>query len=225
MEQDTTTGGGAANESDGVQTENKPKENDSKTINPDDHQRALKDLHKYKSQAKDATERVDQLTAELESFKTSQMAEKENFKGLYEETKSKLDEAVSREKSLKSAVLYGERHRAVFPVLKKEGLRDDAETFFNERFDLTDIDIEGTTEGRFLVNGVNDWVNNFKTNNPFLFQPKDGPKVNSSGGTSTPPTPQELTPTKLLEIEEKCKKSGNMKPYHEALRKYQSMRA
>jgi hypothetical protein len=194
-------------------------EEEPRSIKPEDHQRALKDMHRYKSLHRESSERIKALEAEMTEMRQQSMHEKENFKGLYEETKARLEEEQRKKEALKENVLYSERYRAVFPVLKKEGFRDDAHNLL-DMMDLKDLDVEATTEGRFLVNGVDTWIDGFKHKYPYAFQAKKGPNVNSTSGGDAIMRPSEMTPAKLIEIEEKCKKNGDMKPYYEAVNIY-----
>lgn len=211
---DETKDGGA------VERVSDPSENDSsvKTINPDDHKRALNDMLKYKQMLKDSQGTIETLQSQIDAINRKSLQEKEDFKGLYETTQSKLSEEMERNKKLQSAFLYSERHRAVFPALKKEGFRDDAQNLL-DMLDLSDVDVEATSEGRFLVNGVDSWVESFKAKYPYAFAQKKAPLINTGTGGDRF-TPQSMTPSRLLEIEAECKKTGDKAPYYSALAEY-----
>lgn len=196
----------------------------NKQVNYEDHKRAIDDLHKYKSKWRESSEKIDELTQQLENMKQTSLKEKEDYKSLYEQTVGQLDEERNRNKSLKDSVIYSEKYRAVYPQLKKMGFRDEAQNLL-DMLDLKDLEVETTSEGRFLVSGVDQWAETFKAKYPYAFKQALGPTVNSPG-SSLPPKEDKLTPAKLFEIEKECRKKGDMAPYYDAFKKYnQSLRS
>lgn len=215
--------GGAGATGDSANNQNNQSGDQSKPIDPNDHKRALDDLHKFKSAAKAEAERAAKLAADLEAIKAESLRSKEDFKTLYEKTQSKLAEKEQESAKLKQSVIYAERYRSVLPVLKEAGLRDDALNLL-DMVSLDDIEIEATTNGRFICNGMDRFAETFKARYPFAFKEKQMPNVNTGGGQGKPGTPEKLDAAALFKLEQECKKKGDMQPYYEAVRKYKVAR-
>ena len=150
------------------------------------------------------------------SSKTKALTKNEDFKSLYEKTKADLESERQTSSKLKDSVLYSEKYRAVFPALKKAGLREDAENLL-EMQQLGDLDIETTSEGRFLVSGVETYVDAFRAKHPYAFEKKKAPMINSAGGNQTVASNGSWSPEKLFKLEQECKKKGDMAPYQHAV--------
>jgi hypothetical protein len=195
------------------------------SVNRKDHQRALDDMHKFKGQVREYQAKLDEAMNQIETMKSQGLKEKEDWKTLYESTKSKLDETNQAKERLRESVFSSERYKAIYPALKKAGLRDDAENLVDLHDWGSDLQIEVTSAGRFQVDGVDSAVDLFKAKYPYAFANPKAPRVNGATGSSAGlPPATELTPEKLIEIERQCRKKGDMKPYHEARLKYRQMK-
>lgn len=170
------------------------------SINPDDHKRALDDMHKFKKQSRDKDATITELQAKLQETESIRLREKEDYKGLYEKTAKELQNERERREQLKVNVLRSEKHRSVYPALKKAGLRDDAEKLLdNESFD--DLEVETTSEGRFLVHGVESYVDRFKENYGFAFENKAVARINAGGANRESTISEEnLTAAQMSEL-------------------------
>jgi hypothetical protein len=190
-----------------------------KAVKWSDHKRALDDLARFKSQAKDAREKAEKAARDLEELKTKLHTEGNDYKSLYETAKSKLEAAETERVQLKQGVVYGERYRAVFPALKEAGLRADAVKLLDMQ-SLEELEIEATSNGRFIVNGVKDFVEEFKKQYPYAFETKrvrvNGGGAGGDGGTK----PKAWTPDTLFKLEQDCKRKGDMAPYFKAIGEY-----
>lgn len=197
------------------------KKDDPKTVDFADHKRALDDMHKFKSAARESKERADKLQGELDAAKASSEQEKGNYKSLWESEKTAREEEKRNSERLKASVVRSERFRAVFPELKKAGLRDDAQNLI-DKMDFDEIEVEATSNGRFLCHGTDLVVEKMRKEYPYAFEQKKAPKVNSSGGSSggAGDGKQEWTPAKLVELEGQCRRKGNMEPYKSAYAEY-----
>lgn len=219
---DAENAGGASDDTgsaDQTQEHHADNQETEKPIAKEDHQRALTDLKKYKSRWRETQSQLSDLQKEIETLKTAKLQGDNDYKTLYEGLKGKYDEQVNKNSQLKESLLYNEKFRAVFPELKKAGLRDDAQNLL-EMQDLRDLEVEATSSGRFLVQDVQGWVDGFKQKYPYAFQPKKAPGVNSTGGQSQIDDTGKLTPQALFELERECKKKGDMAPYHAAYKRY-----
>jgi hypothetical protein len=181
--------------------------------------RALADMHKFKQRARDSEDKLNSLQQTVEELKARGLKEKEDYKALYEDAKSKLEEEQRTSSKLKSNVIFSERYRAVLPALQKAGLSPDAAKLV-EHADMSELEVEAQN-GRFVVNGVDLFVEKFKLEYPFAFKPASAANVNS-GGTNPPATRGNapITAKDLYKVEVECRKKGDMQPYRDALAKY-----
>lgn len=175
-----------------------------KLVKWDDHKRAIDDMHKYKAQAR-------QLEAERETlkrqFEEAGLKQKEDFKTLYEKEKEMRLDAESKFRSTLESVVYNEKFKAASQALIKSGLKPEAIKIV-ARDELKDIVVETTSEGRFLVNGVETFVDYFKREHPYAFQQVQASNINGNGGVVSVESSQ-VTPAMILEAESLYKKDPN----------------
>lgn len=179
-----------------------------------DHERALNDMHRFKTEARAAAAKLAELSSTVEDLKKKALTESQDFKTLYETEREKRQAAETAKGELQGAVVMQERHRAAYPALKKAGLRDDAENLL-DHLDLSDIEVEATTGGRFVTSGVESFVEKVAKKYPYAFAKTPPPNVNGSSGSGLP-AGQKWNPDKLFVLERDCKKKGDMAPYYAA---------
>jgi hypothetical protein len=215
--------GGAGKEGEGGANDDVKTSEESRSVSPEDHKRAIDDLHKYKSRWRETSSKIQEYETKLKSLEESKLKEQEDFKTLAEQYRAEAESQKAKNKKLLDSVVYAEKYRAVYPELKKLGLRDDAQELLSMQ-DFHEVEVETTSEGRFLVNNAADWSQTFKKKFPFAFETKKAPNINGGGGTTTIGDSEALTAEKLILIERECRKKGNMAPYYEAHKKYVELR-
>lgn len=201
-----------------------PKEDPPKAVPLDVHKKVLTDFHALNSRVRDQSAQLEEALGTIESLKAQGLREKEDFKGLADTYKTKYEEAESKAQRLRDGLFKSQRHNAVFPALKKAGLRDEANGLI-DMHDWSAIEVDLTSNGRFEVSGVEQAVDLFKEKFSYAFEKPKAPRVNGSTGGGGIPGDGELTPQKIIAIEEECKKKGDMTAYHAAVAKYQQQRA
>lgn len=212
------TGGDAGGDGNGQ--ERKPK-----AISWDDHQRAIRDLHKFKDKSRTLENEVQTLKSSFESLRAKALKDQEDYKTLYESEAEKAKLKDQEINKLKTSVIYNERYRAAMPALKEAGLLDSALNLL-DHLDLSEIEVEGTSNGRFLTNGVDSFVKQVRERYPYAFQQKKVLGVNSGGGGHARPTDQvQWTAEKLVALERECRKKGDMQPYKAAHQEYVRQRS
>ena len=179
-------------------------------------------IAKLRQANKELLEAHKRTQAELDSIKQNHLKEKEDYKSLFEQTSNENKTLKEDKERLQKSVIYSERFRAVFPELKKQGLVDQAHKYV-EDLSLDDLEIETTSQGRFIVKGTGGWVERFKAENPLLFQTPKPANINTGGGRSADLQADEITPARIFELEQVWKKSGkpeDRKAYESAYRTY-----
>lgn len=184
------------------------------TVRAEDHERALKDVHKFKN-------RVRELEDTIKARDTQALREKEDYKGLWEKEKTEKEELLTKHQSLRDWVFADKRISAVKTEAIKHGLRPEAEKDL-ELYPMDEVVVEPTPSGRFSVIGAEAFVEKMKKTRPFLFRP-DGPPVVNPGGNLRPDQGTEVTGTDLYEIEKKHGRGS--KEWKNAFEKFRAARA
>ncbi len=199
--------------------ENTSSDNQTRTISFEDHKRALDDMHRFKSQARELEQKYTQLQSQLDTKRKADLEGANDWKSLYEQEKAARAELENKHGSLRENIVYNEKFRAVNAALAKSGLRPDALKIL-ERETLDSIEVEATSQGRFLVHGVDLFVDQFKKQFPFAFQETSPPKINAGGGaTGSSFGDEELTPAYMVNLERTDKAK-----YYELMPKFLAQR-
>lgn len=215
----TDNGSGASNEQTGSAEGSAGSNDSTKTIKYEDHVRALDDLKKFKSQSRELEMKLQQISEELESTKQQKLAETNDYKSLYEQAANKNKEWQQKYDGLKKNVVFNEKYKAAQKALLDAGIRKEAIKILDKE-SLDEIVVEHTSEGRMLVNGVEDYVDSFKKNYAFAFEEKSKTRVNGGGGAAH--DSKALTPLDLYTIE---KKHGiNSAEYKSAIEQYKKQK-
>lgn len=191
-----TGGADAGNKGGDSNTQTQTQEN--KTVKWEDHQRALSDMHTFKKEVQD-------LKTKLAERETQDAEKSGNYQKLYETEKAKVGDL---DKRLKEVIAFNsDTHRLneVRAAALAAGLRKDALADL-ELLDLSDLPVELTNRGRYIVEGVSTFVEGLKTSRGHWFQNAAAPNVNSGGG-APPPGNKEITPVDVVNAELKWKSS------------------
>lgn len=177
-------------------------QNQTLKIKPEDHIRAIDDLKKFKARSRELELQIQKLTSDQEDLKSSKLKEANDFKSLYEQASEKNKDWEAKYSKLKENTVYNEKYRAAQTALINAGLRKDAMKLLDKE-DLSEIIVEYTSEGRVLMNGVDEYVDTFKKNyGGFAFEDKKQTKVNGGGGSNHGGSDQ-LTANDVIMIERK----------------------
>lgn len=205
------------------QTEGHSDEN-QKSIRWQDHQRALNDLKKYKAQARQAADELEQLKSSLSEQKRKKLEDANDYEALYRSAKQELESEREKADRWKTYTIQNTKLSEVKPALQRAGLRQEAERLLDLE-DLSDVEVEATDQGRFIVHGVDGFVERMRQNYPFAFQQKKMPGIDSTSGHRAKSFEEKpLTREDVLRIERECKQKGDMGPYHEAVHRYRKQR-
>lgn len=200
------------------------KGDEGKHVSRADHQRALDDMHRFKSEARKSQEKLDALAAEVAAAKAAKDHEAGNFKSLYEQSEAARIEEKKTTETLKRSVITSERARAAFPKLKAAGLRDDAHGLLDKlQTELEEIEVEATSSGRFICHGVDLFVEKVKKDYGFAFGSIKAPRTNSgggSGGGGGGNGKRSWTPDDIVKLEREGKRKGDMTAYRTAVAEY-----
>lgn len=202
-------------QNDGSATTDPSLVDDRKKEDSDAGKQLLKDMMKYKVRSRDLETKLEEASSKIDLLQKDRLEEKEDYKALYEAEVNAHKETKRRADGLKQNVTFSEKHRAVYPVLKKAGLVDRAEKLITEH-ELEKLEIEVTSTGRFNVVGIDTFVEDFKNEHPYAFSKNSAPVINS-GSTGTVPQGTKVTAAMVIAAENK----PEYKNLYEAYKKQQ----
>lgn len=199
---DDSSGGGAA-----------PK--GGRVIKPEDHERALADLNKFKKAAKEAADKL----AERERKELEQQSE---WKKLYEQEKAAREAAEGKATKLSESVVNEKKYTAVKTAALAAGLRPEAVDDL-DMIEFEDVVVESTSTGRFNVHGVENQVKKLQAAKPHWFGGKTAPKINGAnprtveGGDG-----DEVTVDMVRKAAAEAKKTKDPTKYNELITRYRA---
>lgn len=177
---------------------------ESTTIKKEDHDRALKDMHKYKSDLKKIQADYQALLSKQKEDEESKLAQQNEFKTLAERFKAEAEKERKEKKELLDSFYLNQKMSAVRSSALKAGLRTEAETDL-DLLSLDAVALERTDQGRVIVHGADEYVQDLKKQKPHWFSAKQVANVNSGGGTNAA-TGGEITPKDIVALEWAAKK-------------------
>lgn len=159
----------------------------TKVIKPEDHERALADLHKFKSDAKKAADALAAKEAELAEIRKNNLKAANDLKPYVEQLEGENKTLKDQIGTLKKG--FGETFKSMElkAAAKKLGITDQGlQDLDLLRFD--DVTTEFTTEGRVIVSGAEQAAETLKKTRPHWFQTGSAANINTGGkgGNSTP---------------------------------------
>ncbi len=184
----------------------------SKVVSWDDHKRVLDDMLKHK---RALGEREAELKAHIKTLEEKSLQEKQDYKSLWEKEAQARKESDEASKRLKQGFIFNEKYRAVSQALVKAGVIPEVLEDIEAKH-LEDIVVESTSEGRFIINGVETFVDSFKQKKPYLFKQATPVTINGGGGDA-PPVSGDITIAMVLEAEAAANKDPTKKDKYNKL--------
>lgn len=186
--------GGAGSNGDSTGSgDNQGNKGGGETVSRADHERVLKDMHRFKTESTELANR-------LKALETDALTKTNDFKGLYEREKAAREAAEKEKENLRGFMVHNERFNAVKDEATKRGLRPEALKDL-ELVELDGLPTEVTSKGRIIVDGAASLVAKLQNDRPHWFGAAKPPVVNPGGGASPgvggdggkkPPTVQDL---------------------------------
>lgn len=169
-----------------------------------------RDMFKFKERYKQTEAEKLKLEQKVQELESARLKEKEDFKSLYEAEKERREGVESKLTSISQNLAYDKKFTAVYPALKKAGLQDSAEKYLSsENFD--ELELETTSGGRYVVHGVDTYVNKYKEENPILFSKPQAPRINSTVGNNPDLSTKPLTAADVNRYENEYRKNPTEK--------------
>jgi hypothetical protein len=176
------------------------------------------DLKKFQTDSQKLAEQLTNTNKELLTLKKQQSESQGDFKSLYETEKAAREEWEQKHGKLKENLFFNEKYRAAQSAVVKAGMKTDALKILDSQT-FEELQVETTSNGRFLVHGAETFAEKMKREYGFAFETPKAPNVNGGGGNPPPNNDQELTAAYIVELEKK-----DPAKYKEMLPKYLAQR-
>jgi seryl-tRNA synthetase len=177
------------------------------------HEHILKDMHRFKEEAK-------RLQSEVEQMKEEKLKASKDWEALYTKRDAEAKEAQAEAARIKNSFLAERKFSAVKEAALKAGIRAEALEDL-ALVDKSSVQVEATSTGRVNVLGVSTFVEQLKATRPHWFG-TGAPSVN----TTTPGVTQgkKVEMKDILQAEKKAKISGSNREYLELVKQYQAQK-
>lgn len=174
----------------------------SETVSKEDHDRALADMHRFKTEAKKNADALTALQDQLNQLKKSGMRDKEDFKALSETQALEIEDLKKKNDTLKNGISKTFRSMQVRNEAKSLGIREDA----LRDLDLLDfsskVNVVFSEDGTISVEGAKAAAEDVKKTRSHWFQSGKVENINT-GGKGGGGEPAELTSAYMNELERK----------------------
>ncbi len=172
----------------------------TKSPSPDDHERALKDMHRFKAESQKRAQEIETLQKKLEETQKKELREREQYKQLYEDEAKKASELEAKNRRNSEAFLRTVKLDSIRAAAAKHQIRPEALDDL-ELYAWSDVEAEITDSG-IRANGAEQAILQFKKARPHLFLGATAPRVNTGGNGSAQP-PGELNWAEINKLEHK----------------------
>lgn len=158
------------------------------------HERMQTDLVKAKEKARE-------LEARLGEVESKSLQEKNDYKSLWEREKADKEKLAKELNDQTNWVVSTQQFNAVKEIALAAGLRQEALSDLEDA-DMSDVKVEVTSSGRYIVSGAKEKVEQFKTKKPHWFSDTKPPKINAGGSSAGDTVPgKRLTPEDVRQAE------------------------
>lgn len=185
----------------------------SEKVSKEDHERALADLHRFKTESKKNADAVQTLQDQINQLKKSGMREKEDYKALSETQAQEIETLKKTNDTLKSGISKTFRNMQVRMEAKSLGIREDAMRDL-DLLDFASVSVNFEDDGSIKVDGAKAAAEDLKKTRSHWFQTGNVQNINT-GGKGGGNEPAELTSAYMNSLEK-----TDPKKYKELYPKY-----
>jgi hypothetical protein len=191
------------------ETQQQTQEEPKKTVSLEDHERALADLHKYKSQLRD-------IETKSEAQREQLLKDNKEFEKLAMVYKQKLEETDSKFKKAQEAIVLDKKFGALKEAAMKAGIRQEAIQDL-ESLNMDRVEVETTSTGRVNVLGVEGLIENLKMSRPHWF---GATKTTVAGGVPNITQGGLVSKEELIKLSLEAQKTGDSSAYLAKFKQY-----
>lgn len=158
------------------QTSDNPPTDEKKKVSGSDFYKSK--IAEYQNKFSELERERDDFRLQVEQIKTQQLAEKENYKELWESEKQKRSEAESKAAEISQNYFNGLKMSAIEQEAMKLGINEQALEDLSY-LDSSMVQIETTSTGNANVIGAKEFIEILKEKKPYLFKSNSAPNVNN----------------------------------------------
>jgi len=150
-------------------------------INAEAYERTKNDMHAFKRKFMDTQKQLEDFQGKFKELEEKNLEGNNNYKELWEKERTSKADIEGKLKSLTGNILEDKK----MSKLKEEALKNGIDEDFLDMldaFDTSDILVETTSSGQFVVNGADTWVEALKSTKPKMFKQKVDPTINNKTG-------------------------------------------
>lgn len=145
------------------------------------YERMKNDMHKFKRQSVELAKERAEFETKLQLAEEEKLKGSQNYKELWEKERESKQTILGDFNSLKQNLISDKKMSAIKAHAAKLGLDDDFVDML-DAFDTSDVLVETTSSGQFIVNGADTWVEALKADKPKMFKQKVDPTINNASG-------------------------------------------
>lgn len=166
------------------QTETKPENTVVENIDNEnvEFQRMRNDMHKFKRKFLEVEKEKLEYAEKVKELENRALQNSENYKELWEKERQRAESLEGEYKGLKNSIVENRKRDAIVKEAVKAGINKELLDVL-DAFDMSDVLVEQTDNGKFVVNGADTWVSALKNEKPSMFGPvKNDVKFNNKSG-------------------------------------------
>ena len=161
------------------------------------YQKVSDDMHKYKRELNEVKARLDKEAAD-------RLASEKNFEQLWKNAEKRAADAEETSKKKDQYYVHTQKVSAIRSAALEAGLRSEALDDL-ELLDFDGVEVEVTSNGRYLVHGAKEFAQGIKNKKPHWFKQSKPPGHNPGGGGGGAEGSKVITPKDVVEAERKFK--------------------
>lgn len=202
--------GDLQNQDQEAQTQEVDNQEEQKTVDQKAYEKVKADMIKYKKEAQEYKSKIQQ-------EEERRLRESNDWKSLYERTKSELEERDSKLTAQEQSFLNEKKFSAIREVAMKAGIRTEAISDL-ELLSFEDVDVVKTETGRVEVRGHDRAIEMLRSKKPHWFG-----KSSSNVNTNVPNVSKQgvVTEDELIKLSIKAQQTGDYSDYERKLKQFQ----
>lgn len=154
---------------------------ETQNVDPKAYEQIKNDMFKFKRSFMETQKQLEEYQQKMAQLEEEKLQNGENYKELWERERQSKESLQQKLKSLSTNVLEDKKLEAIKSEARKAGLDPDWEDMLTA-FDTSDVLVETTDSGQFIVNGADTWVEALRADKPKMFRMKTDPAINNKTG-------------------------------------------
>lgn len=158
-----------------------PEEKAPQVVDVEAYEKTKNDMHAFKRKFMDSQKQIEDFQNKLKELEEKNLEGSNNYKELWEKERSSKVDIEGKLKSLTGNIIEDKKMSRLKEEALKNGIDEDFLDML-DAFDTSDILVETTSSGQFIVNGADTWVESLKNTKPKMFKQKVDPTINNKTG-------------------------------------------